>query len=164
MLLCVHLSENITNMWTNRACGRTKSKQKQNQIMLHSNWPRVLLFYLAHKQCNGMIKGLLHCLTLESKGKFLVNNILIFGSAWCLVMAQIQFSLIIKKDWTSRTLANPPPSTSNKISFLSYPPAPSKWTSMLKQKEKYQDCCFSELFVNKEKWKKHENNFSSFEP
>ena len=78
-----------------RACERTKSKQKQNQVMSHSNWPRVLLFDLAHKQCNGIIKGWLHCLTSESKGRFLVNNIL-FGSAWCLVMAQIQFSLIKK--------------------------------------------------------------------
>ena len=34
---------------------RTKSKQKQNQVTLHSNWPRVLLFDLAHKQCNGII-------------------------------------------------------------------------------------------------------------
>ena len=38
-------------------------------------------------------------------------------------MAQIQFSLMNKKDWTSITLANPPPPphlpTSDKISFLS---------------------------------------------
>ena len=27
-----------------------------------------------------------------------------------------------KKDWTSRTLAIPPPSTSDNISFLPYPP------------------------------------------
>ena len=35
------------------------------------------------------------------------------------------------KDWTSRTLANPHPPTSNNISFLPYLPpthAPSKWT------------------------------------
>ena len=30
----------------------------------------------------------------ESKGRFLDNNILTFGSAWYLVMVQIQFSLI----------------------------------------------------------------------
>ena len=51
-------------------------------------------------------KRWLHCLTSESKRKFLVSNIL-FGLAWSLVMAQIQFSLI-KKDWTLRTLAAPP--------------------------------------------------------
>ena len=56
-----------------------------------------------------------------------------FGSAWCLVMAQIQFSLliiiiiiiIIKKHWTSRTLANPPtlcPITSD----FCLPPTPLK--------------------------------------
>ena len=86
-----------------RAWERTKAKQKQNQVMSHSNQPRVLFFDLAHKQCNGIIKGWLHCLTSESKGRFLVNNILIFGSAWCLVMAQIQF-FQKNKDWTSRTL------------------------------------------------------------
>ena len=72
------------------ACERTKSKQKQNQVTSHSSLSRVLLFDLAHKQCNGIIKGWLHCLTSESNGRFLVNNILIFGSVWCLVMVQIQ--------------------------------------------------------------------------
>ena len=54
-----------------------KSKQKWNQVTLHSNWPPLLLFDLAHKQSNGIIKGWLRCLMSESKGKFLVNNILI---------------------------------------------------------------------------------------
>ena len=36
-----------------RACERTKSKQEQNQVTSHSNWPRILLFHLAHKQCTG---------------------------------------------------------------------------------------------------------------
>ena len=72
-----------------------KSKQKQNQVRSHSNWPCVLLFDLAHKQCNGIIKGWLHCHTSEWKGRFLVNNML-FGSAWCVAMAKIQFSLIKK--------------------------------------------------------------------
>ena len=31
---------------------------------------------LTHKQCNGIIKGWLQCLTSESKGRVLVNNIL----------------------------------------------------------------------------------------
>ena len=39
------------------ACERTKSKQKQNQVTPHSNRPRVLLFDLAHRQCNDIIKG-----------------------------------------------------------------------------------------------------------
>ena len=33
------------------------------------------------------------------------------------------------KDWMSRTLANPPPPTSDNISFFPYPLPPSKWTS-----------------------------------
>ena len=104
-----------------RACERTKS-----------NWPRVPLFHLAYKQWNGIIKGCLHCLMSNSKGRFLVNNMLMFSSSWCFVMAQIQFSLI-KKDWTSRILSNPPPSLpSDNISFnisLYAPQPPSKWTS-----------------------------------
>ena len=38
-----------------RACEQVKSKQKQNQVMSHSNWPGVLFFDLAYKQCNGII-------------------------------------------------------------------------------------------------------------
>ena len=83
------------------------------------------MFDLAHKQCNGNIKGWLHRLASESKGKLLVNNILMFGSAWCLLMAQIQLFFNKKnKDWTSRTLPNPPPPTSNNISFLPCLPLP----------------------------------------
>ena len=118
-----------------RACKRKKSKQKQNQVTSQSNWPRILSFDLAHKQFNGIIKGWLHCLTSESIGKVLVNNTLIFDSAWYLVMAQIQFSLIKKnKNWISRTLVttpSPPLVTtpfhshkSDNISFLPYPPSP----------------------------------------
>ena len=40
-----------------RAFERTKSKQKPNQVMSHSNGPHVLLFDLAYKQCSGIIKG-----------------------------------------------------------------------------------------------------------
>ena len=100
-----------------RACERTKSKQKQNEVTSHLDWPRVLLFNLAHKQYNGIIKGWLQCLTSESKGRFLDNDIL-FGSAWCLVMAQIQFSLIKNRDWTSRTLDSHPSPTFANRSFL----------------------------------------------
>ena len=61
---------------------RTKSKQEQNQVTSHSNWPDVLLFDLAHNQCNSILKTWLHRLTQESTtGKFLVNNILILDSA-----------------------------------------------------------------------------------
>ena len=54
-------SEDILSKWY-RSCERAKSKQNQNQVDL------------AHKQCNCIIKGWLHCLTSESKERFLVNN------------------------------------------------------------------------------------------
>ena len=42
---------------------RTKPKQKPNQVTTsHSIWPRVLVFDLARKQCNGLIKGGFHSL------------------------------------------------------------------------------------------------------
>ena len=91
------------------ACERTKPKQIWNQVTSHSNWSRVLLLNLSHKQCSGIIKGWLHCPTSESKGRLLINNIL-FDSEWSLVMGQTQFYLIRKdEDWMSRTLADPPP-------------------------------------------------------
>ena len=46
-------------------------------------------------------------LTSELIRRFLVNNILMFASASCLIKAQIQFSLIKKNVWTFRTLATP---------------------------------------------------------
>ena len=104
-----HLLQQTMEQQPRRARERTKWKPKQNQVTSHSNWPRVLLFNSAHKQCVGVIKGWLLCLTPESLGRFPVNNILMFDSAWCLVMVQIQFSLIkVNKDWTSRTLATSP--------------------------------------------------------
>ena len=94
-----HLLQQTMEQQPHRACERTKSKLKQNQVTSHSNWPRVLLFYLANTQCNGIIKGRLHCLTAESIGRCLVN-----------------------KDWNPRTLATFHRSTSNNSSFLPYPP------------------------------------------
>ena len=43
-----------------RACERTNSKQKKRHVTF--KLPRVLLFDLAHKQCNVISKGWLHCL------------------------------------------------------------------------------------------------------
>ena len=72
-------------------------------------------YLLSHKQFNGIIKGWLHCLTSEPKGRFVVNNILMFGSVWYLVLTQIQFFFNKRnKDWTSRTL------TTQKMMTLSY--------------------------------------------
>ena len=87
-------------MWINEI----KQKHTKNKVTRYSNWPRVLLFDLAHKQCNDIIRGWLHCLTSESKERFLASNILL---AWCLVIAQIQFSLTKKIFWTSKILTNP---------------------------------------------------------
>ena len=69
------------------------------------------------------------------KKRYLVNNILnilMFGSSWCLLMAQTQFSLIKKKDWTSRTLANPPSLTSEDILFCLNLPPPHPFRHPLK--------------------------------
>ena len=63
-----------------RAFKTTESKQNQNQVTSQLNLPRALLFDLAHKQCNGIIIRWFHYLMLESKGRFFVNNILMFGS------------------------------------------------------------------------------------
>ena len=62
-----------------------------------------------------IIKGWLHCLTSEAKRRFLVSNIL-FGSAWRLVIVQIQFSLI-KKIGRSEHLLQPPRPSSYPISM-----------------------------------------------
>ena len=89
-------------MWTNET-------KKHNQISSHSNWPRVRLFDLAHKQCNGIIKEWRYCLTPELIEKFLIINILMFDSARYLVMAQIQFSVIkIIKIGRPERLLHPP--------------------------------------------------------
>ena len=69
-----------------------KSIGKQMQVSIH-----VLLFDLSHKQYNGIIKDVrerwFYCLTSELKERYLINNIL-SGSVWCLVMVEIQYSLI----------------------------------------------------------------------
>ena len=62
--------ENVSKLWNNNHAQRNQNKNKTK----HSNWPRVVLFDSAHKQCNGITKGWLHCLTSESKGRFLVNK------------------------------------------------------------------------------------------
>ena len=48
-----------------------------------------------------------------------------FSSAWCLAMAQIQFTLTKKiKIGRLEHLLNPHPPTSDNISFLTYPSSP----------------------------------------
>ena len=112
-------------------CELTKLKQTQNQVTSHSKWPRVLLFDLTLKQCNGIIKGWFYCLTSELKGRFLANNILMFGSAWCLANP-VFFNKkeIGRLDVQNTHYPHPTaPPTSDNISFLpDTPPPPSKWT------------------------------------
>ena len=62
-----------------------------------------------------IINRWLHCLTSESKGRFPVNDIFMFGSAWRLVMLQIHPPLLRP---ITPCFALPPP-----------PPPSSKWTS-----------------------------------
>ena len=83
-------------MWMNEI----KRKQKKLKHVIF-NWPPVLLFDLAHRQCNCVIEGWLHCLTSVSKGRFPANNILL---ARCLV---IQFFLI--KIWRPEHSLTPHP-------------------------------------------------------
>ena len=80
---------------------KNRNKAKSRHIQIEN---------LAHKKCNGIIKGWRHYLMSESGGRFLVNNILMFGSAR-LVIAQIQFSLMkkIKTGRPEHSLTPPPP-------------------------------------------------------
>ena len=78
------------------ALWRNENEQKQQlQKYIRSRHIQTehSFFDLVHKQCNDIIKGWLHFLASESKRRFLANNILL---ALCLVMEQIQFSLIKK--------------------------------------------------------------------
>ena len=107
-------------MWTNEI------KTKQNRVTSHSKWLCVLLFDLAHHQCKGIIKGWFHCLTSESKGRFLVKNIRLSQYvvwSWC----KSNFLWLKNKDWTLRTLAlplppPPPPSLSVDVLCVSITP------------------------------------------
>ena len=115
---------------------RNLKKHKKSTHKSHSSSPRVLLFNLAHKQCNDVIKGWLHCLTSESKRGVLANNIFISGHG------ANQFSLI-NRDWTSRALARPHPPTFDNISFLPYPsppPPPSPPSSTSDSKQEITEC------------------------
>ena len=49
------LTFQIMEQQLHRVCERTKSKQEHNQVTSNSNWPRVLLFNLAYKQCNEIL-------------------------------------------------------------------------------------------------------------
>ena len=91
-LVCAAVNAN--KLWNNnRPVHVNEIKTKTKPSTSHSNIPCVLLFDLVHKQYSGIIEGWHHCRTSDSKERFIVNDIL-FGSAWCLVMAEIQFSLI----------------------------------------------------------------------
>ena len=65
--------------------------------MSHLNWPRILLFDLAHKHCNSMMKRWPHCLTSDV--------------VWLNMMPGHGANPIVfnkkNKNWTSRTLVNP---------------------------------------------------------
>ena len=50
-----------------------QQQQNNNKVNSHSNW----LFVFSPQQCNSIIKGWLHCLRSESKGRFFANNILL---------------------------------------------------------------------------------------
>ena len=93
------------------ACERTKTKQKQNQATSYWNWAHSISD-LARKQCNGIIKGCLSCLTSESKGRFLVKYVNVWLSMMTSHVANPIFFNKKNKDLTTRTLSNPPPPNS----------------------------------------------------
>ena len=71
-----------------------KTETKQSQVTFIKLTTRYIVWFSPNNAMTSL-NNWLHCLTPESIGRFLVNNIL-FHSAWCLVMAKIQFSLIKK--------------------------------------------------------------------
>ena len=81
--------ENINKPWNNNRNvhvnerNQNKNKTKLSHVQIDH---ALILFDLAHKLCNGIIKEWLHCLTSDSKGRFLVIIMLMFGSARCPVM------------------------------------------------------------------------------
>ena len=62
-----------------------------------SNEPRVLLLDIAHKQCNSIIKGWLHCLTSESKRRFFANPL----PPQPPITSHFYFTLLRASKWTS---------------------------------------------------------------
>ena len=63
-----HKHVNEPCMWTNEI----KTKTKPNHVTFKLTTRSIV--YLAHKQCNGMIKGLLHCLMLSIIYWFLAQH------------------------------------------------------------------------------------------
>ena len=106
-----------------RACEWTKSnknKKKLRHVIFKATMRSIVRFSPQNNAVVSLKDGFTS-LTSVSKGRFLASNILL---AWCLVMAQIQFSLTKKikigRPEHSLTLQ---PTTSDNISFLLYPPA-----------------------------------------
>ena len=72
------------------------SPENYNQSIKRKHKPRTTIASYQQVNKSIIIKGWLYCLTSESKGRFLVSNVLMLGSALFLVMAQIHFPLIKK--------------------------------------------------------------------
>ena len=105
-----------TWMWTNKL----KTKTKPNHVTFKLTTGSIVRF--SPQRVHGYHQKI--CLTLDSIGRFWVTNILMFDSAWCQVMAEIQFSLI-KKSCTFRILVTSPPSYIRcHLIFTSPPPPP----------------------------------------
>ena len=103
----------ILDSWTFRFFRSWTSNFKQTSPLqmitnqLKENMIQGLLFgYYMLSTKFIIIKGWLHCLTSESNRRFLVSTVLL-GSAWCLVITQIQFSLK-NKIGLSEHLRQPP--------------------------------------------------------
>ena len=97
-------------MWTNKI--KTKKKSR------HVTFKLTMLSIFRFSPTSNTMVSLINDFTVWRQKEDFLLIMLIFGSVWCLVMAQTQFSLIKKKDWTSRTLAISSPPTSDNTSFL----------------------------------------------
>ena len=128
--------ENVNKLWNNNRIVQV-NERNQNKNKIDSRHIQIdHALYCSIQPTNSAMVSLKDSFTVwrqSQKEDFL--SIIWFGSAWCLVTTQMQFSLIKNKDWTFRTLANPPPTTSDNISFLPETPylpnPPPKWTSYL---------------------------------
>ena len=78
-------------MWKNETKTKTKPSHVTCKLTTHS------IVRFSPQTMQWIIKGCLRCLASGSgrdQGGLLVNGVLMFGSAWCLVMVQVYFSLM----------------------------------------------------------------------
>ena len=86
-----------TKIYINFYCFQARQKKRKLRktlfcVHIDFTFYTYFTFYLAHKQWNGIITVSLSEMS-ESEGRFLVNNILMFGSVLCLVTSHFCLKL-----------------------------------------------------------------------